>query len=241
MAELSGPSAANGQLCRQGVDAARRLLAPNDKIGSYSVRFAFGDTQGQGPAGISEFLRLVQAEQAVVVVTTRSQVGMAVNPVSEEKGVPLFGIVGHSDFLKTNRYAYRFWPTAESEGDAIAKKLKSDGVSRVAILTTEDQWTRSLTDNFSAEFSRLDGDVALSASVDPSDVDFSTLIARIRASNAQAILLNMTLAHMGIAIKRAREAGLQQKLYANYWVNNPATIEVAGSAVKGVVYDEPNP
>ena len=241
MTELSGASAPNGALCRSGFEVARRLYAPGDRVGTHAVRFVYGDTQGQGPAGISEFKRLTEAEKAIAVVLNRSSVGMAVNPISATKGVPLIGIVGHAAFTDTNRFAYRFWPTAKQEGEAIAQRILADGLKTVSVLTTEDQWTISLTEAFLTAFKAGGGSVVFEERIEPENSDFMTIMTQLRRKATDGVLLNLNLAHIGTALKRLQDAGVKAKLYANYWANNPDAAKVAGAARNGVVFDEPDP
>jgi branched-chain amino acid transport system substrate-binding protein len=157
MAELSGPFAGNGEDCRRGYETARSGFAPGDLVGGRAVQFIYGDSRGDPKSGVAEFSRLVEAEQVLAVVTNRSQIAMALAPLSGRRGVPLLATAGAEGFTEANKYAFRFWPTAEHESRALAKKVIELGYKETALLTSNDEYNLSLTKYFRVNYGALGG------------------------------------------------------------------------------------
>ena len=131
-------------LARQGCWG--RLGGYEIAVGQFDneVRTLFGDNQSDPKAAISEFRRLVDSEQIEILVTTRSPVGLALNPLSVQKKVPLIGVIGHPRFTIENPYAVRVFPSARDEADVLAAAMKSKNDERLAIVSNEDEYFLAL-------------------------------------------------------------------------------------------------
>ena len=217
MAELSGSSASNGEDCRRGYEVASSLLAHNGLAGQHRVRIVYGDHQGDAKTGVSEFNRLVNAERAWAVATNRSQIGMALNPLSARRHIPLLGTVVHNQFLSDSSYAWRFFPSAEAEASALARKALQMGLRRAAILTLQDEWTLALANSFRENFIKGGGETVYFETLTPSDYDLASVISRVGAAAPDSILTSFTVNDSGLVIRKLREQGLHQQIFANVW------------------------
>ena len=239
LAELTGPSAINGVNCSQGYELARRSFAPDNRVGDAQLVLLHGDSKGEALTGVSEFKKLVEIEHAIAMISNRSQIGMALNPISKEKKIPLLGVVGHSDFVNENRYAFRFWPSTKIQAPLLAQKMVDLNKKKLAILTTEDEWTISYTKNFVQEYRQRGAEIVFQDTVTGDPSEFPALIAKIKQSNPDALFMNLTVAQLGVIIKKIRELGMTQQIFSNYWGGSKDVLETAGKYTEGLIFDAP--
>ncbi len=239
MSEATGPYAENGENCQRGWRAARDAFAPGDRVGMHTVRFVFADSQGEAKTGVNEFRHLTENEHAQAVLTTRSQVGMAVNPLSRKAKIPLLGTVGHPDFVRDNEYAFRFYPTVKAESAALVEKAHELKLRRFALITAEDQWMLALSDAFSQQLRESGGEVVGSWSILDSDANIASTIMRIKQASADAVFVNLGISQSGVVFKKLYELGVGQPLFTQFWGASKEAREAAGAAaMEGVIFVE---
>ena len=228
---LTGPFADIGEDCRRGVEVGRQAFFVNDRIGDYKLTLLPGDTQADPKIGLNEFRKVVDEEHAVAIITMRSPIGMALNPVSKAKHIPLLGAVGHSEFPVQNEYAFAMWAMTSSEGKFLADAMLKAGHDQIAMLTAEDDWTVSVSKHFTEAFTKLGGKILYADSVPGAEVDFAPIATKLRSSHAKAFFINLGLTPGALAVKRIREQGMTQKIYSNFWTGDPNAIASAGAEV----------
>ena len=224
--ELTGPNVANGGDCSGGIAAARKLFgASNDS----SLSFVFGDHGGDPKTGVSEFQRLVHQEKVSAIIGNRSQIFMALNPLSAREHVPVVGMVGHPDFLQ-NPYALRSFPSVNQESTPLAEFVKSHKLKNIATVTAEDEWTLVLTSSFVEKLKDSSSEVKLQETVRADDQDFRSLILRTLRTQPDVVLMNLTVTQSGMFIRRIREAGFKGPILTNFWGAHPDALTAAGDA-----------
>lgn len=232
---MTGPIAELGEDCRRGIEIARQ----HSPVPTPHVRFVYEDSQGDPKVAVNGFNKLVAQDGASAVITMRSPIGMAVNPISLQKRIPILAAVGHPEFATTNRYAFQHWPSTVIEGRALAENTIAEGRRKIAAITTEDEWTLSLSTEFLREVAARGGEVLLNETVLPSDTDHSAIFAKVKLLPVDAVFINMGPAQGATAIKRIRELGFTKQIYSNFWSGDPSQIEAAGvAATNGVKFPE---
>jgi branched-chain amino acid transport system substrate-binding protein len=240
MTELTGPwVTGSGALCKRGYELARKTLVKDGTFAGRKIKFLYGDTQGTGKDAISEFQRLVSSEGAQVIVTNRSQVGMALNPLSLRSKIPLIGIVGHNDFVADNPYSFRTWPSTELEAQTLSNAALTRGSKKLAVVALEDEWTISFRDEFVSHYTENGGTIVVSESFLQDDVDFSSFISRLKQMDIDSILVDLGPTQTGTFLAKLREQKVQARLYGNFYVRNQEVLKEAGAeALEGIILTE---
>lgn len=239
--DATGPAAPLGEDCRQGFEVARRVFAPRDEINGRPLTFLFGDSKGDAKTAMLEFSRMTDSEKAVAVLVSRTRLGMAVNPLSRQKAIPLLSSSAHPAFVAENKFAFRIWVRAEAEGQALAKKAMEMGLKRMAILTTEDEYLLSMSQSFSASFEAQGGEIILDEKVDKDFMEFSALTLQLKAKSPDGIFVNVSIPQLSVAYRRMYELGVHKQFFSSYWVFKPDVLEAAGArALEGVIAVEMN-
>lgn len=240
LSELTGPYTRLGKDCRQGYDLARALSAPEDKVGSRTIKFTYGDNQGEAKAGLSEFRRLVDIEGAQVVFTTRTPVAMALNPQSKQRGIPLFGAVAHPLFVEQNPYAFRTWPNAKVEGQQLALMAHALGKKRIAFIAAEDDYYLSVMRSFQEQFTKDGGVVVSQDTLLPTEQDLSSVVTKLKRLDFDSIFCGLSPMQTAAGAKRVREQGITQSLIGTFVVGLSDVIASAGGALEGAYFSESN-
>jgi branched-chain amino acid transport system substrate-binding protein len=229
MAELTGPGALNGEACLLGYKIAEDLFRKESPEISENLEIIIGDHRREQRQAISEFQRFNELS-VLAVVANHGIIGVAINPISKLKKIPIFGVMGHESFVQDNPYAYRIIATPKQEGGGLAEQAYKDGARKAAILVLEDDYILAIAKNFEARFKELGGKVVYKDFFEEKFSDFGTIATKIRNSKADVIAMTLGFQQFGPALKRLREQGAKQPIYSNYWLSYPQVIESAGIA-----------
>ena len=234
---LSGQFAELGEECRWGVEAARVALA--EREAPTKIRFEYEDSQSDAKAALSGFRQLLETKRALAILLIRSPVGLAVNPLAKQAGVAVLGAAGHPQFVEGNSTSYQFWSQTEVEGDVLAHGIIGQGGKHVAMLTADDDWLSSLSEQTRRHVQALGGSMVLDETIRPSDLDFSAWLTKAKIRNADTVFLNLTVPQIGVAVKKLRELGLRVAVYSNFWASFPDVMNTAGEpGMEGVFFPE---
>jgi ABC-type branched-subunit amino acid transport system substrate-binding protein len=237
--ELSGASAEQGQDCRDGIELARALEPPGG-VGAARVLPRYEDSQADPKEAVAAFSRLVDIGHSAAVIIIRSPVGLALNPISQSKRIPILGAgVAYAEFVDANPYAFRYWPTTNSEGAALAREMNKRGPLRLAMLSTEDSYTMSLRKQLVSELTNAGVAIVYDEQVLPEERTFAAYAAGIRQSGADAVFVNVKPGQVGLSVRELRRLGGEQRLFGNYFARFSEEIAIAGAAaVEGMVFVE---
>ena len=232
---LSGNYSTIGVDTKQGMEVA----LSDDPEAASSVLPVLADSKGEPAAALTEFRKLLDVDKVSAVFAFRGPVGMTVNPVSKSSHIPLLGGVGNKEFATGNEYAFQVWPASDVEGKFLADSMAKRKVSKVALISLQDDWTSSVSTGFREALKKNGGSLVFDKEILPSDNDFRTLLQQVKSKSPDAIFLNVGLAQIGPLLKQMGELHIDTPKYSNFWASKKETFAAAGpEAVEGVMYDE---
>jgi len=206
--------------------------------GAQLLRPSFGDSRGEAGAAVAEYQKLARSRELLAMYVQRSTAGMAVNALSFRDGIPLFGGVGHPLFTQKNEFAWQFWISSDEEGGALADAAIKRGYRSVAAITVEDEWSVTVSNGFRKRYKELGGKIAIDEFVLPTDTDIKPLLLRMRNANPSAVLLNLGIHQLGVAIKQMREVRFTAPILSTFWAATPDVIHSAAGHADGVLFVE---
>ncbi len=229
---LSGVFAELGSDSREGIETALSLV----KIKNFQL--VYGDSKADAITGVNEFRKLVKQDGVLGMFTIRSPVGMAINPISQTLGIPLLGAVGQRSFVPMNEFAWRTWTNALDEGIFLGEALIKSKFKKIAIVTTQDDWTNDVSLSLKARL--RESNLELSTfEVLPTEVDFRSIVSKIKTAGVEATVANLTISQLGTFFKQAATQQLQGAKYSNSWVAKKQVIQDAGKQnMEGVRFIE---
>ena len=166
----------------------------------------------------------------------RSTAGMAVNSLSLRDSLPLFGGVGHPLFVHRNEFAWQFWVSSDDEGGALADAAISRGYRSMAVMTVEDEWSVTVSAGFRTRYKELGGEITFDEFLLPTDTDIKPLLTKIRKASPSAVLLNLSIPQLGVAMKQIREMGLSTQIFSTFWAATPDVIQSSKGHAEGVLF-----
>ena len=232
----SGYAASLGSECRLGFEAARQTFP------FAGTDFVYGDSRSEGPAAVSEFKKMSATEHVAAVVTHQSQPTMQINPLSAALRLPLLGVIAQGDFLANNPCAFRFWPSAEAEAEALRPVFRARGIKRLALITVEDEYALSIRERLLRVLREEGGAAVFDERVLKSDADFRAIVPRVKSAAPEAIFVNAAIGQLVPLTRQIRALGLNQQIVGNAWFMTQEVAEMLGAEfLEGVIFARMDP
>lgn len=252
MVPLTGPAAADGLSASNSVKLAAEKVNGAGGIMGKKVVLVEYDDRADAKEGIALARKLVEQDKVVAVVGgSYSAPSRAVAPIFQEEGVPFLAAYAvHPDVTKAGDYCFRNGFLGHVEGGAAAyvavHKLKA---KRVALLTTDNDFGRTLVEGFKKYLSKHAKEVQIvSEQVYPfAEKDFKAYLAKIKEANPDLIQVSGYYFHTGPILKQAREMGITTTIMGEEGADSPKLFEIAGPAAEGFLMvtnldrDDPRP
>lgn len=233
---LSGNYAALGVDNKQGIEAAIELSSYKAPL-----QLEFADSKADAATAVSEFRKLTRDGKVVAVYAMRGPVGMAINSISGDIGVPVLGGVGNKDFAAMNELAYQLWSTSDEEGRFLADALKNKQLSKVAVVTAQDDWPIAVSKSLRDQVQLNGGSVVYDQEYVPSDSDFRAAIVQLKTKAPDVVVVNLAINQLAPFFKQARQMKFVTRMYSNFWAAKKEVIGAAGTEnVEGVTFVEMN-
>jgi branched-chain amino acid transport system substrate-binding protein len=162
---------------------------------------------------------------------------LAVMPLAQSVGVPLLTLSTNPKLSEAgNPYFFRFLPS-----DAVAKAaharyvVEKLGAKRPAVIYQATADGQAARDELSKAFTALKTKPVLEESLAHDAVDLAALLARVKAANADAIVLHLRAASSAQAVRQARKALPGLPIVASIAMHQPSTAALLEPAeLKGV-------
>ena len=240
-APLTGDASLWGTESKNGIELALAKLDPKIKD---RIQLIYEDSKCDAKTGVDVANKLVNVDKVKYITgEICSSVVLATLPITEPNKVLMMSPGASSPAITgAGKYFFRTWPSDTYEGNVLADFAKNKlNLNKIAILSINNDYGVGLRDVFKSKLESLGGQVVAVESFDPSAKDFRTQLAKIKASNPEAIYLDSNPEEMPLVLKQIREMKLTQKLLANGpSVDGNTTIAKTGkNLADGVFYAYP--
>jgi branched-chain amino acid transport system substrate-binding protein len=239
---LTGNSAVWGVPTKEGVELAVDEINKSGGIKGLPVRVVYEDTTGDPKVALSAVEKLLSADNVLAIIDdSNSSVTLAIGPVLDRNKTVLL-VTGASSpkIAKLSPYKFRIWNSDSLEGQLMATYLqKKKSISRVAVLYVNNNYGQGLKDVFVAAFGANGITDQESFTEDASD--FRAQIAKILASNADAIYIIAYPKQGALLLKQLQELGNRKKLFGAVAFEDTGMLSNAGSSAENLEYPLPAP
>jgi branched-chain amino acid transport system substrate-binding protein len=230
---LSGPYASLGVDTRQGIEVAL------DELSSpLQANLIYGDARAEPNQAISEFNRALSLDKIISCFAFRGPVGMAINPISKAKKIPILGAISNKKFSADSPFAFQLWTSSDLEAAFITRSFEQLGAKKIALLTAEDDYTKAV----STEVSKFSAQAGLTITLDqdfaPSEQDFRSAALSLSKLQPDLIFINVSIAQIAPLVKQLRLMNIQSKLISNFWLQKKEVIESLGAQANGLYFVE---
>ena len=220
---LTGNAAQYGVPIRKGFELAVSEINGSGGINGSKIELVVEDEQGKKEEAINVFKKLIFQDKVLMLFgPTLSNSAQASDPVAQAAKVVVFGTSNTADGITSiGNYVFR---NSVTEADIVPVTLKvaaqKTGLKKVAVLYgNDDIFTKSGYDNFRKALETLKIPVTTTETFAKGDVDFKPQLTKIKASNADAIVLSALVAEGAPAMVQARQLGIAQPFIGGNGMN----------------------
>ena len=118
----------------------------------------------------------------------------------------------------------------DSQGAAGAELVFGDGFKNIVVVDDSTTYGQGLAEQFTAAYTGLGGTVIESVQVQPKEVNFSSVVTKIKSTNPEAIYYAGAHTEGALFRKQLREGGVSVKLYGGEMIFTADYIELAAGA-----------
>lgn len=232
---LSGASASFGEASRGGMELALEDIEAAGGVGA-DLNVMFEDNELQAEASITAYQR-ASGKNPVAIMTAGSSVVLALNPLAEQDEILLANIGAQSPALIAPDlpFVYNFIPTSAAEASRLADRMvNDDDITKVAVLAVDNDYGKDTSAAFETAFKKEGGSVSAHEIHALGGSDMRTQLTKIKASDAEALVLVSNVGEIGHAVAQTAELKLDLPLYGFTYALSPDNFEIAGDAMNGL-------
>ena len=228
---LTGNAAQYGVPIRKGFELAVSEINGSGGVNGQKIELVVEDEQGKKEEAINVFKKLIFQDKVLMLFgPTLSNSAQASDPVAQGAKVVVFGTSNTADGITSiGNYVFR---NSVTEADILPVTLKvaaqKTGLKKVAVLYgNDDIFTKSGYDNFKKALETLKIPVTTTETFAKGDVDFKPQLTKIKASNADAIVMSALVAEGAPAMVQARQLGIALPFIGGNGMNSPKVFDLA--------------
>jgi branched-chain amino acid transport system substrate-binding protein len=230
---ITGFVALEGTAQRNGA-----IQAMENAPAGVKVTYEVSDTSTSPEIAVTALHRALERGKPVAAAASIFGTQMlAMAPVAQRAGVPLITVSGTAKLTELgNPYIFRFFP-----GDAVVKvaharyAIEVLGAKRPALLYQTTSYGQSGRAELARILDDLGAPLVFEEALAPSVKDMLPALSKLRAARPDVILLHLHSGPTALAIRQAREAGIDQPIVAGSAMHQPSTAKLLKPAhLKGV-------
>ena len=245
VAPMSGPNARYGAFSMHGAELAVKEINDAGGVDGHKIELYNADSQGTPVEGVSATRRLIDEDEVGFIIgDVSSSVTLAMQPVVEDAEVLLLNAASSNPKITYGagiggyKWTYRNYPTDENRALIVAKyAAEQRGFTKFAVLSVDSDYGRSAIEFTKKYLPQFKGEILSEDYYKEGEVDFRSVLAKIRDNGAQAIILYGLADTTPIIARQMIELGLAGKvtLIGNGEFNTEKTIQSAPTALEGAV------
>jgi branched-chain amino acid transport system substrate-binding protein len=241
---MSGPNARYGAFSNRGAELAVKEINEAGGVDGHQLELYPADSQGTPVEGVSATRRLIDQDGVGFVIgDVSSSVTLAMQPVAEDAGVLLLNAASSNPKITYGagvggfKWTFRNYPTDENRAYVVTKYATEQGLTKFAVLSVDSDYGRAAIEFTKKYLPEFGGEIVSEDYYKEGEVDFRSVLAKIRDSGAQAILMYGLADTTPIVARQMIETGIAGKLplVGNGEFNTEATIKAAPTALEGAI------
>lgn len=202
------------------------------------VTYEVSDTSTSPEVAVTALHRALERGKPVAAAASIFGTQMlAMAPIAKRAGVPLITVSGTAKLTELgNPYIFRFFP-----GDAVVKvaharyAIEVLGAKRPALLYQTTSYGQSGRTELARILKEQGAPLVFEEALAPSVKDMLPALTKLRAAKPDVILLHLHSGPTALAIRQAREAGIDLPVVAGSAMHQPSTAKLLKpSQLKGV-------
>lgn len=231
---LTGDIASYGIRVKRGAEIATQEL-PQKGLPPVEIEFQDDQNNPRLAAGIMKTYATVK-HYPVVMGAAGSSVSLAITPIANQYEMVQISPLSSAQelSLKGGDYFFRVCPADDQQAEILAKWVAEEGYNKVAVVYTDNDWGLGLAEAFRNYYrERSDGEIVFYEGTAEGEKDFRTVLTKIKAKDAEAIVSPTYPKEGGQLIRQVEELGMKVERYgADNWGASEFA-NIAGTASEG--------
>jgi branched-chain amino acid transport system substrate-binding protein len=239
---LTGPNAAFGAQLKNGAEQAAADINAKGGINGQKIELVFGDDRSDPKEGVSVANKMIGDGVRIIIGHFNSGVTIPASEVYAENGAIMISPSATNPKI-TERGLWNVFRTCgrdDQQGEVAAKYLSSAAKGKkVAIVHDKTTYGKGLADETQKAFNKAGGKEVLYEGINIGEKDFSALVAKIKASNADIVYWGGLHTEGGLIVRQMRDAGVKAVLMSGDGITDNEFASIGGPGVEGTLMTFP--
>lgn len=238
---MSGDAAAMGNSEKEAVELAVKEQNAAGGLFGQPVKVIYADDSGKPEEAVNVARRLISRDNVLIALgSISSPASLAASTVFQQLETPQIVVGGTAQKITTsgNKWVFRS-PVPDTKLVADLVEFiheKFPSFKNFAFLYVNDDFGRGGFDAFRAAGEKYGFKIVADERYTRGDLDFTAQFGRIKASGAQALVEWSRYTEGALIAKQFVQTGMTLPRFGSDGVATPKYLELAGSAVNGVMY-----
>jgi branched-chain amino acid transport system substrate-binding protein len=237
---LTGAFAASGNYVANGAKIAADEINAKGGVLGKKIELVIEDNKSNPTEAVTVAEKLVVRDKVPVMMGAwGSGFTLAIMPKLMEYKVPMLVETSSAGKITTsgNPYIFRISPPSAVEAAAFAKVVDQLKIGKADFLVVNNDWGRGSAEDFGKMFKQHNIKVGLVETMDPPAQDMSAQLAKIKASDADTLIITTAVEQLTLIFKQAAALGLKKRIITTGGSQNPdQLIEQAGAAANDTTH-----
>ncbi len=225
ISDLSGYNIDTGTSCKRGFDLAVKQTSTEFNS---AVEIVYEDSQSFPKFAVNAFQKLKSTQRLIGAFVFSSPNALALSPLMLNEKIPLMAMAGSQVLTEENPLSFSSWISSSTEGGENAKSLAAQGIKKVAIITTENDYMLDVAKHFRLVIKKSNLEIVADELVAHDLMDFKAIVARILTKKPEAVFINLHTGTSPAFLKQLRQAGFQGEVHGTFYLGKENEIKAAG-------------
>jgi branched-chain amino acid transport system substrate-binding protein len=234
---LTGAFAASGTYVANGARIAADEINAGGGVLGRKIELVIEDNKSNPTEAASVAEKLIVRDKVPVLMGAwGSSLTLAVMPKLMEYQVPMLVETSSSDKITTigNPFVFRISPPSSIEATGFAKVIDQLKIGKADFLVVNNDWGLGTAEQFGRMLKAHNIKVGLVENMTQNAQDMSAQLAKIKASDADTLIVTTAVEQLTLIFKQAAALGLKRRIITTGGSQEPdQLIEQAGAAVNG--------
>ncbi|HYN00795.1 MAG TPA: ABC transporter substrate-binding protein [Aestuariivirgaceae bacterium] len=237
---LSGAFAASGNYVADGAKIAADEINAKGGVLGQKIELVIEDNKSNPTEAAAAAEKLIARDKVPVLMGAwGSGFTLAVMPKLMEYKIPMLVETSSAGKITTsgNPYIFRISPPSAVEAIAFAKIVDRLKIGKADFLVVNNDWGRGAAEDFGKMFGERSIKVGLIETMDAPAQDMSAQLAKIKASDADTLIVTTAVEQLTLVLKQAAALGLKKRIITTGGSQSPdQLIEQAGAAANDTTH-----
>ncbi|MFZ3132264.1 MAG: ABC transporter substrate-binding protein [Desulfosporosinus sp.] len=238
--DISGPSSSLGIPERDTLQMLTDQLNAKGGINGRQIKLVVLDNKSEETESVLAVKKLIDQEKVVGIIgSSASGTSLAMVDTVQKEGVPMISLATNSKIVEPvsdRKWVFKMVPSDATVAGGMIKYAKSKGIQKIAILYMNNAYgdggqkalVKAAADNGIS--------VVLQDKFEATDKEMSAQLAKIKNSDAQAVMVWAIPPSASIVTRNYRELALTIPMIHSHGIANQSFLDLAGSAANGIEF-----